>query len=304
MVWQRTRFALLAGAIVAVAAHTARAAEEAKPAPVKEEFCTIKVTECVPETYTATRTVYKMVSREEKYTAYKCESVPVEQTRTCTVYKRVAEVKTVNRNYWVCTPVVEEKTVLRPCYSTRQVTKMVCKTEDHGHYECREVPCHWKACAHKLRHCCRKSDCCEPCCPPPTRTKKVWVPCKVTVQVPVTVCERVCEMKPVVCKVCTYKRELKTEACQVTCWKCVPETRVEKYTCLVTRRVPYQATRTVCVCVPHEEKVTCTRMVARVVEKKVPVVTACASPCEAEPCCCPSHKCHRHKLHRHNHCCD
>ena len=100
---------------------------------------------------------------------------------------------------------------------------------------------------------------------------------------------------------CTYKREMRTEACQVTVCKSIPETRVEKYTCLVSHKVPYQATRTVSVCVPHQEKVTCTRMVSRVVEKKVPVVECAAAPCDT---CAPAHKCHRHRLRRHHGCDD
>jgi hypothetical protein len=304
MVWQRIRFALLAGAIVAAAAHTARAADAVKSAPAN--LCTIKVVECVPETYTGTRTVYKTECREEKFTAYRCESVPEVRTRTCTVYKQVAETKTVNRTYWVCVPVVEERTVMKPVVSYHQVTKMVCKTEDHGHYECREVTDHWGCFKQRLhRHghkhsCCDCGDCCEA---KPVKIKKVWVPCKVTVQVPTTVCERVCTMQPSVCKVTTYKREQRTEAVNVTVCKCVPETREEKYTVCVTHKVPYHATRTVRVCVPHQETYTCTRMVSRVVEKQVPVVETCAAPCEET--CAPAHKCHRHKHHRHHKsCCD
>ena len=42
---------------------------------------------------------------------------------------------------------------------------------------------------------------------------------------------------------------------------------------MTTRTVPYQATRTVKVCVPYTETVTMTRMVAKTVQKQVPVMT-------------------------------
>src|SRR5262249_25011700 len=149
------------------------------------------------------------VCRTEEYTAYKCVSVPKVETRTVTTYKRVAEEKIVNRTYCVCVPVVEERTVMQTFTTCRPVTKMVTKWEDHGHYECREVPDHWAGFKHRLtrrRH--HKGDCCELCPPPcPTKVVKVWVPCKVCVQVPVTCMERVCETRPVVCKVTVMKRE-------------------------------------------------------------------------------------------------
>ena len=51
--------------------------------------------------------------------------------------------------------------------------------------------------------------------------------------------------------------------CKVCVSRCIPETRVEKYTVCVQRSVPYQATRTVCVCVPVEECYTATRMAVK-----------------------------------------
>jgi hypothetical protein len=294
MVWQRIRFALLAGALAAVAAQPARAGEGAPAAPPAPQFCTVRVTECVPEAYTCTRTVYKTECRTENYTAYRCECVPEERVRTFTVYKAVPETKTVTRSYTVCIPSVEHRTVMQPCYSYQPVTKLVPKWIDQGHYECREVPCHWKRWKNKLTGLFRKK-CCEPCCPPPTKTVKVWVPCMVCVQVPVCCTERVCTYKPVDVCVTTYRQEVRTEACQVTCWKCQPQVCTEKCTVLVTRRVPYQATRTVFVCVPHQETVTLTRMVPRVVEKQVAVAApSCAPTCCAPPCCepcCPVYKC-------------
>jgi hypothetical protein len=314
MAWQRTAFVLLAGALAAVAAHTARAAEEIKPPAQAPQFCTIKVTECVPETYTTTRTVYKTVCKTEEYDTFKCVSVPREVTRTVTTYKRVCEEKVVNRNYWVCVPVMEERTVLQTCVSYRPVTKMVTRWEDRGHYECREVPDHWASFKHRLTRRCHKNSCCEPCCEPcPTKVVKVWVPCKVPVQCPVTCMERVCETRPVTTKVCTYKKELRTEACKVACWKCVAVPETVRCTVNETQQIPVKATRTVAVCVPVEEKVTCTRLVARVVEKQVPVapaVTECCKPaCElcSQPCCESAPRCHkRHRFARGHRggCCD
>ena len=312
MIWQRIRIVLLAGALAAVAAHPALAADnddqnqqnqkqekkqekkqEATPAHGAQKFCTIKVCECVPENYTCTRTVYKTQYRTEKFTAYKCVCVPEERNVTCTVYKNVPEVKTVTRTYCVCVPHCEQRTIQQPCYSYQQVTKMVTKCVDRGHYECREVPCHWKACLHKLRHCC--NSCCCDCCPPPTRTVKVWCPCIVQVQCPVTCCVKVCTYKPVVCNVTVYKQETRTEQCQVTCCKCVPEVVTKKVCVMVNKQVAYEATRCVAVCVPCQETVTCCRMVTRVVEKQVPVCecTPCCQPCCA-PCyipCCRHHCC-------------
>jgi hypothetical protein len=308
MVWQRIRFALLAGAIVAVAAHPARAEDEAKPsakpaapaaaqpaAPAAcQQYCTVKVWECVPETYTCEVTTYKTEQRVEKYTAYKCETVPVEKTRTVTCYKSVPETKMVKQEYTVCTPVCEERTVMKPCYSYRNVTKMVCKTEDHGHWECQEVPDHFRAFTNKLGHLCKRhgcgdscggcgNECAEECVP--MKTKKCWVSCKVQVQKPVCVRERFCEMKPVTTKVTVMKREVRVRECQVTTCKMVAENRVEKYTVCETRRTPYEATRTVCARVPVKETVTKTRMVRRCVEKQVPV-TPCEDSCGAGAGCC------------------
>jgi hypothetical protein len=304
MVWQRIRIALLVGALAALAAPSARAEEGCcNPAPCAPQFCTIRVTECVPETYQAKRIVYKTVCKEEKYTAFKCVTVPEKRTRTCTVYKTIPEVRTVTRLVSECVPCVEDRVVMKPCYKTVTETHMVKRCVSKGHYECREVPCHRSGFREGLGHLCRRNhdSCCEPC-PPPTKTVKVWVPCPVYEDVPVTRCRRVCEYQPEVRKVTTYKHVTREVKSQVTCYRSVPECRTEEYTVLVSRQVPYQATRLVSVCVPHEETVTCTRLVPRVVERQVPVSEA--------PCCnlCGSGG-HRSRGHggfwnRRSHCCD
>jgi len=281
MVWQHLRTALFTGAVLAAAGISVRAGDCCNPCgPATRKVC---VREWVPETYQCKRTVYKTECKEEEYTAYKCECVP--ETKTRTVNKMVQETKTEMRDVCKCVAVVEEKTVMQTHTTCKPVTKMVKKCEDHGHYECKEVEC-GPTLAERLKKCFHHNDCCDSCeaaCPR-TKTVKCWVPCKVWVEKPVTCYERVCEQKPVTCKVTTYKRVTEKVPVQVTCCKCVPTT--ETYTCNVMKQVPYKAKRTVTVCVPHEETVTATRMVCRTVEKEV--------ACEAAKCSAP--RCHSFSL--------
>jgi len=305
MIWQHVRVALLAGGIVAATALTARADDCCTPcAP---QYRTVCVKEWVPENYQTTRTVYTRECKQETYTAYRCESVPETRTRTCTVYKMVPEVKTVTRQVCVCVPVVEERTVMESHVVCKPETQVVRCCVDKGHYECREVPCgpSFGERFHKL--CGRHNDCCcEPCndCCVRTKTVRCWVPCPTWEEHTVCCVKRVCESRPVTCKVTVYKREVREEKCQVTCCKCVPETKTETYTVCCTKTVPYQATRTVVCCVPHQETVNCCRMVCRTVEKKVECNTCCNSCCETT-CCKP----YCHKLcsglgFRHHSCCE
>jgi hypothetical protein len=296
MLWQRVRFALLAAVVVAAAALPVWAEDEKKPEPVgapkdapKAEPCplqyrTICVQEMVPEQYQCNVTTYKVVQSEEKYTAYK--TVCVEEKRTVTVNKMVAETKTEQRCVTVCVPTEEERTTYKTSYVCRQVTEMKTKCVDKGHYECREVPC-GPSMGERLHKLCSRHSCeceCEPACPR-TKTVKEWVPCPTIVQVPCTRTVRECVQTPVTCKVTVMKPVQKTENVQVTVQKCVPETK--EITVQVSKCVPYEATRTVCKCVPTTETVTKTRMVCKTVEKQVPVVEA-ACECPA-PCCEPRH---------------
>jgi hypothetical protein len=171
---------------------------------------------------------------------------------------------------------METRTVMQACWTCKPCVHMVCKCEDHGHYECREVCCRPSLCE-RIRHCCRH-DCCDDCCPH-TKTVRVWVPCKVMVQCPVTTYQRVCEYRPVTVQVCTYKHEMHQVAYQVTCCKMVPQVRTETYTVCVPHQVAVPCTRSVAVCVPHTEMVTMTRMVPVSVQKQVPVASCCANPC-------------------------
>jgi hypothetical protein len=301
----RARF--LIGLVAAAAVAPARADHNGGgccEAPCAPAMRTVTCTEWVPQQYTTTRTAYRSECRQEAYTAFRCEYSTETRTRTCTYYERVPECQTRTRTVCTMVPTVEERTCMRPHYSYVNETRMVCRTVDRGHYECREVPCHWQGLRNRFRRhghgdCC---DCCDPC-PPPTRTVKVWVPCKVTVQCPVTSCRRVCTMVPEKTCVTVCRPVYRQETYQVTCYRCVPRQRVETYTVCVPHRVAFQATRTVRVCVPYQETVTCCRMVARTVTRQVPcpVAECCYSPC------CEGHgtRCHRRFFggHRQHHEC-
>src|SRR5262249_44527964 len=145
--------------------------------------------------------------REETFTAYRCECTPEVRSRTITVCRMVPEVKEVVRRVCVSVPVCEERTVMKPHWTCKPVTCMVRRCVDRGHWECREVPCD-PSCRDRLKKWFkRKSDCCEPCCPPPTKIVKVWVPCKVWEEIPVTRMVRTCEYVPTVVKVTTCRQE-------------------------------------------------------------------------------------------------
>jgi hypothetical protein len=213
--------------------------------------------------------------------------VPVMKTETRKVCKNVT--------------VWEDRTVCKKEWKTVQET--VCKKElvRLGHWECKEV------CASGLfggghKH---RGDCCDPCattcCAPPTRTKKVWVHCPEYCTRNVTVCKKVCVNTPTVCKVAVCKQVWEEAKVQVCTYQCVEEKRVEKYTVMVPKTVNYKATRTVRVCVPYEETVTCTRMVARQVTREVPCAPA-ANCCETRSGFRGLFSGGRFGCHRHNDC--
>lgn len=288
MFGKKIRVALLTGALAAACALPALAQEEKKDDKTKEEpkekieapkeeakpahpapaLCKVLVNEWVSEAYPCTRTVYRTECRTETYTAHRTECVP----------------QTVVRNVCVSVPCVEQRTVMQPHYTCKPVTEVVRKCVDKGHYECREVPCE-PSCFDRMRKWWKGrkcDDCCEPCCEPVrTKTVKVWVPCPVWEEHCVTKMVRSCEYRPVVVNVTVCKKEMRQETCTV----------------MVSRCVPYQATRTVQVCVPHTETVTATRMVCRTVEKLVPAADCCAPSC-CEPCCTPCCNSHSRKCCR------
>ena len=99
---------------------------------------------------------------------------------------------------------------------------------------------------------------------------------KVWIEEPCTKIERVCEYRPVEKCVTVCKKETRCETYQVTVYKCVPKCHTENYTVCVQKQVPYEATREVCRSVPHQEQVTCCRMVKRIVTTPLsPVWMSC-----------------------------
>jgi len=295
MLLKPVRAAFLVGLVAAAASTPVRAnvwSGCCNPCPAP--CATVQVTECVPEYYKTTRTCYRWECRPEKYTAYRCEYRQEQRTRTCTYYERVCETKPVVRTVCTMVPTTEWKTCMRAHYSHVTETKMVCKTVTRGHWECREVYSFAKDLRNRFRGLCgRHNDCCDPCCQPcceaPTRTRKVWVTCRETIQCPVTCCRKVCTMVPEKVQVTVCRPVYRQETCHVTCYRCVPKTRVETYTVCVPHRVAYQAVRNVRVCVPYTQEVTCCRMVSRVVTRSVPAPVAqacCANACcETSTCC-------------------
>ena len=283
-----TRVGLLLGAISAVAISSARA-DDCAPKSTGPQTRTITVTECVPEQYQVKRTAYRTECRQETYDTFRCENVCEQRERVCTV--RVPETKTVMRQ--VCSTVTcyEDRVTMKKCYEYQQQTCMVKKCVSKGHYECCQV-CKQPSCFEKL---------CNPCACPHMVTKKKWVHCPEYQECPVTKCVKVCVEKPVCCKVKVCKQVVKEVPCQVFTYRC--EQKTEKYTVMVAHKVPCKATRTVQVCVPYEETVTCCRMVARQVQRQVAdcPTTCCQTTCCPTTCCptdCCTSCCKQKKKHR------
>jgi hypothetical protein len=293
MIWQRIRTSLLVGGLLAAAPVAARAGDgpccgDSCGAPCAPVMRTVCVTEWVPENYVSTRTVFKTECVVEKYTAYRTECVPEARTRTVCVNRVVPEYHDVVRTYCVAVPTVETRTCMKSVVTCKPVTTVCRKCVDMGHWECCEVPCK-ESYLSKLKRKCHH-DCCEPCLP--TKTVRVWVPCKVWVETPVTTMVSTCEMVPTTVQVTVCKMVEKQEVVKVCSYRCVTEQRVESYTVQVARCVPFEATRTVSRCVPVQEQVTLCRMVPHTVEKQVPVECCCYTPCcghghghKAKRCC-------------------
>jgi hypothetical protein len=249
------------------------------------------VTECVPQTYTEKRTAYRYECRTEMVNSVKCVSVPECRERVCTVTKRVPVVRTEMRKVCKNVTCYEERTVMKTCYQTVQET--VCRQHcvRLGHWECREV------CSHGLfgggHH-----NSCDPCaCPPPPRTRRVWVHCPEYETRQQTVCKRVCTQVPTTCRVAVCRQVWSEQPVQVCTYQCVTEQVVQKYTCMVTKQVPCQVARTVRVCVPYETTVTCCKMVPVQKQIQVPV-------CAPTTSCCETTCGHRGLFRRHQGCCN
>lgn len=290
MVCQPIRIALLIGAITAMAVSPARAnhnnscSNSCAPACSTPSTRTIMVRECVPETYTQKVTRYKVECRQEEYTYTKCEVVPECRERVVTYTKRVPVTTWETRK--VCKNVTEyeNRVVTKKVWKTVEETQMKRRLVSLGHWECKEVkPLFGGGLfgGHGCNSSCGNS--CDPCATncAPVRTRKVWVYCPQYECCPVTVCKRVCVEEPCCVKVAVCKQVWCEEKVQVCKYECVNEQRTEKYTVCVTRQVPCKGVRTVRVCVPYEETVTCTRYVTRCVAKEVPVCqNACPAPCQ------------------------
>jgi hypothetical protein len=286
MAWRRVCSILVAGATVASTAGRGTA-DCCNPCP-PVQTCKVTVVEYCPVQVPVTRTTYKIECREEAYTGWKCEWVPETRPCTRTVLRPVCE--TVNETRTVCVkvPVVEQRTCMTTHWVRQQVCEMEKKMVDRGHYECRECPAP-PSVRDRLAELCGKKDC-NPC--PKTVTKRVWVPCWVCEERPVTKCKLVCEQMPHTYCVRTCKTEMRQEVVAVTRYRCVAEQVTENVTVCTPKMVPCQAKRMVSHCVPVTETCTVTRMVPRCVEKEVPAQTSCCLPA------------YYHKAKHHKACCN
>jgi hypothetical protein len=270
---------LLAG-VALLAAGSAAEASDCSCAPVAAPapcYKTVTVTEWFPVQYEATRTVYKTEYVTENYTAYRYECVPETRTFSHTIYKSVPTFQQVVRTTYKCVPTVETRTVMHKQVVCRQVTTMKCKTVDKGHYECctKELG---PSLHDRLR---MHHDCCYVPCPR-YKTKKVWVPCLVTVETPCTKTVREVVCVPQTVCVTVNKMVPVQETVQVCVQKCVPEVVTSTATVYVKKCVAVPATRCVARCVPVVEKYTACRLECRTVSKEVPA-------CECSVPCCKRH---------------
>src|SRR5207244_2946022 len=130
------------------------------------QYCTVCCQEWVPEQYQCTRTVYRRECRQENYTAYKCVCVPETRCREICTYQMVPEYKTIVKHVCSTVPCVEERTIMQTCYKCVPYTTCVKRCVDHGHWECKWVPCcdngGWRRFFRGHHHGCG-NDCCNTC---------------------------------------------------------------------------------------------------------------------------------------------
>ena len=238
---------------------------------------TIMTNEWVPETYTTKRTTYRTENVNETYTAHRWECVQEVRPVTRHVTKSVPCYTDKVVTTYKMVPTTETRTVMKQVVTYKQVTTMVTRTKNVGHWECQTVEARE---GFFSRLCGKKNDCCDPC--PKTKTKKVWVCCKVCVQEPCTKCVRCVECVPCTVTCCVNKCVPCTHTVRCCTHKCVTECVTENCTVNVRKCVPYQATRCVSRCVPVCENVTCTRMVCKAV---CTTVADCGSSCGSDACC-------------------
>ena len=261
-----------------------------------------------------------MECKTETYDTCRTECVPECRERTVCVTKRVPVVKEECRKVCHKVTVYEERCVTRNTYKTVQETCMKKQLVRLGHWETCQAPALFSgfgggnggglysghghgcgsSCGTASNTGCNDAcnDACNTSCPR-TRTKKTWVSCPEYRECPVTVCKKVCVPETVKCKVAVCKNEWREEKVKVCTYQCVTENRVEKYTVNVSRQVKCKATRTVRVCVPYEETVTCCKMVPRTVTRQV------ADNCGNTGNACPSTGCgNTGNACNTNNCCD
>jgi hypothetical protein len=299
MVCQPLRLALLIGAITAVAVSPVRAnfrapgcCDPCGPSTTAPAYRTVTCTEWVRENVTTKRTVYRVECRTETYDTCRTECVPVCKDVEVCVTKRVPVWTEECRK--VCKKVTcyEERMVNKTSHKYVQETCMKKQLVRLGHWECKEVTPLFGGGGGLFSghgHGCCSSGCgdacgstCAPAC---TKTKKVWVRCPEYRECPVTVCKKVCYTECVPCKVAVCKNVWTEEKCKVCKYTCVTEKCIKKVTSYERRQVTCKATRTVRVCVPHEECVTCCKLVPRTVTRQVPCAPACNNACSTSNCC-------------------
>lgn len=284
MVCQPLRLALLIGAITAVAVSPVRANFRAprccdpcgsSPSATAPAFRSVTCSEWVRETYTTKRTAYKVECKTETYDTFRCEKVAVVKERTVCCVERVPVWKEETRK--VCHNVTthEDRVVKKTSHKYVQETSMKKQLVRLGHWECKEVGSLFGGCGDP----CKASKGCDDSCRP-ARTRKVWVHCPEYKECPVTVCKKVCVTEDVKCKVAVCKKVWKEEQVKVCTIQCVKKERVEKYTVCETKKVPCKGTRTVRVCTPYEQTVTCCKWVKKETTKQVPCAKSSNNCCE------------------------
>jgi len=295
MVCQPLRLALLIGAITAVAVLPVRANAQAPACcdgATAPAYRTVTCTEWVRESYTTKRTAYRVECKTETYNTCKTVCVPECIEKTVCVTKRVPVMKEECRKVCKKETCWEEKVVNKTSYKYVQETCTKKTLVRLGHWECKEVPALFSGFGGGLfsGHGCGSScgSCstgcstgCNDACSSPckTRTVKHWVSCPEYKECPTTVCKKVPVCEAVKCKVAVCKNVWVEEKVKVCTYQCVTEQQKVKCTVYVKKSVPCTATRTVRVCVPYEETVTCCKLVPKTVTRQVACAPACGNSC-------------------------
>jgi hypothetical protein len=241
----------------------------------------------VRENVPTKRTVYRVECRTETFDTFRCERVSV--VKEVSVKKQVPVWTEEVRKVCHKETVYEERTVNKTSYKYVQETCMKKQLVRLGHWECKEVCPLFGGLGgglfsgHGHNSCdsgCGNANACNDSCRP-ARTRKTWVHCPEYKECPVTVCKKVCVTEAVKCKVAVCRNVWKEEKCRVCKMTCVEEKC--KVNVCETVKVPCKGTRTVRVCVPHEETVNCCKWVQKTVTRQVPCAPACETTSNA--CC-------------------